>query len=164
MKHQISKAIVVLAAAGFVLAMAPAAHATARSCVREAKRDAKDCGATCKETFQTDKDTCLNRDHVCVDACRANRAQCRLDSGFDGLIDDGNDTLEAARASVAPTTRCPETSVTAASISLRSPPSNVATPRASWPSVPEAVSQRLPQLRQGLRATGRASRYADVHP
>jgi hypothetical protein len=84
--------------AAFVLTTAAFASAGARPCVREAKRDAKDCAAGCKETFQTAKDTCLNRLHSCVEVCRANRSQCRLDSGFDAAIDACNDVLEARRA------------------------------------------------------------------
>jgi len=48
---------------------------------RACKLDAKDvllgCIATCREEFQLAKDTCLDRDHACVEACRAERSQCR---------------------------------------------------------------------------------------
>lgn len=97
MKCRTTRSMMLLAAAAFVLAALPA-HAGPRHCVREAKRDAKDCTAACKETFQTAKDACLNRDHACVEVCRANRAQCRLDTGFDAAIDACNDGLEARRA------------------------------------------------------------------
>jgi len=73
-------------------------HAGRNPCKREAKGEAKDCGAGCKETFQAAKDGCLDRDHACVEACRLTRVQCRLASGLDGLIDDCNDALEARRA------------------------------------------------------------------
>ena len=92
-----SKLVVLVAA--LVLTTATLASAGGRACVREAKRDAKDCAADCKEGFQTAKDACLNRDHACVEVCRANRAQCRLDTGFDAAIDACNDALEARRAS-----------------------------------------------------------------
>jgi len=95
MKSQLSKGLTLLAAAALVFSAAPAF--AAGSCVRDAKRDAKDCSATCKEDFQTAKDACLNRDHACVEVCRADRSQCRLDSGIDGLIDACNDSLEARR-------------------------------------------------------------------
>jgi hypothetical protein len=88
----------ILAVAALTVSAAPAANAGARPCLREAKRDAKDCSATCKEDFQAAKDACLNRDHDCVEICRANRSQCRLDSGFDAAIDACNDLLEARRA------------------------------------------------------------------
>lgn len=97
MTYRTSK-LVLLAVAAFVLATVPVANAGARPCIREAKADAKDCNAACKETYQTAKDACLNRDHACVEVCRANRAQCRLDSGFDALIDGCSDALEGRRA------------------------------------------------------------------
>src|SRR5512147_1397950 len=81
-----------------VVPTAALASAGARPCIREAKRDAKDCAADCKESLQTAKDTCLNRDHACVEVCRANRSQCRLDSGIDAALDACNATLEARRA------------------------------------------------------------------
>ncbi len=90
--------IPLLAVAALVLATATLADAGARPCVREAKRDAKDCTADCKETLQAAKDQCLNRDHACVEVCRANRSQCRLDTGIDAALDACNDILEAARA------------------------------------------------------------------
>lgn len=90
--------LLLLAVAACMLTWAPLAFAGARPCVREAKHDAKDCTAGCKEALQTAKDTCLNRDHACVDVCRANRAQCRLDSGIDAALEACNDILEAARA------------------------------------------------------------------
>lgn len=94
-----SSKILFVAVAAFALASTPVtAFAGARPCVREAKQDAKDCSADCKEALQTAKDTCLNRDHACVEVCRANRSQCRLDSGIDAAIDACNDGLEARRA------------------------------------------------------------------
>ncbi len=87
-----------LLAATLVLTTATLASAGGRACIREAKGEAKDCAAACKEGFQTAKDACLNRDHGCVEICRANRAQCRLDSGIDAAIDACNDALEARRA------------------------------------------------------------------
>jgi hypothetical protein len=90
--------LVLVAVAASMLASAPAAFAGARPCVREAKQDAKDCTAGCKEALQAGKDACLNRDHACVEVCRANRAQCRLDTGIDAAIDACNEILEAARA------------------------------------------------------------------
>ena len=89
--------LVLLAAAAFLLATVPVANAGPRPCIRAAKADAKDCVADCKETFQAAKDGCLNRDHDCVEGCRADRAQCRLDTGFDAAIDGCNSLLDAAR-------------------------------------------------------------------
>lgn len=49
--------------------------------VRQCKLDAKSAYVTCKsdarENFQTQKDLCLNRDHTCVENCRAGRDACR---------------------------------------------------------------------------------------
>lgn len=95
MMNRMTTTMIFLATAAFVLATVPAAYA--HPCGREAKRDAQDCGAACKETFQLTKDTCLNRDHACVEQCRANRSQCRLDTGFDANIDSCNDALEVDR-------------------------------------------------------------------
>ncbi len=90
--------ITILAAVALTMAAVPPANAGGgRACVREAKRDAKDCSATCKEDFQTAKDACLNRDHDCVEICRANRSECRLETGFDAAIDACNDLLEQRR-------------------------------------------------------------------
>ena len=90
--------ISILAVAALTVMVVPAANAGGgRACVREAKRDAKDCNATCKEDFQTAKDACLNRDHDCVEVCRAQRSECRLATGFDAAIDACNDLLEQNR-------------------------------------------------------------------
>ena len=59
-----------------VVLVAPHSHA-AGPCIDDAKRQFKDCKATCKEDFQVAKDACLNRDHDCVEVCRARRAECR---------------------------------------------------------------------------------------
>lgn len=98
MKCRTSKIMLLAAAATLVLVSVPDAFAGPRPCVREATRDAKDCTADCKETLQAAKDTCLNRDHACVEVCRADRSQCRLDSGIDATLDACNDSLEARRA------------------------------------------------------------------
>ncbi len=86
------------AVALLVLGTTTLAAAGPGPCVREAKRDAKDCAATCKEGLQVAKDACLNREHACVEVCRANRSQCRLDSGIDAALDACHDALEARRA------------------------------------------------------------------
>jgi hypothetical protein len=46
-------------------------------CLVEVGRAFRDCKAVCREDFQLAKDTCANRDHVCVEACRADRQVCR---------------------------------------------------------------------------------------
>jgi hypothetical protein len=59
----------------------PVENAADRTTVRACKRDARDllrrCAAGCREGFQLATDTCLDRDHVCVEGCRTTRADCR---------------------------------------------------------------------------------------
>ena len=85
------------AAALALVIAAPAISAASDSCRAEAKQISKDCKADCKEDFQAAKDGCLNRDHVCVEVCRAERYDCRQATGFDAAIDACNDTLAAAK-------------------------------------------------------------------
>src|SRR4051794_19018306 len=65
-------------------------------CLVDAKAEYKDCKATCKEDFQAAKDNCLDRDHACVEVCRANRSECREETGFDDAITACNQTLDDA--------------------------------------------------------------------
>jgi len=67
------------------------------SCGRDAKQTKKDCAAGCIEDFQAAKDTCLNRDHTCVEVCRAERYDCRQATGFDAAIAACNNALDAAK-------------------------------------------------------------------
>jgi hypothetical protein len=86
----------IAAAAVVVFALSvPAAHAG--PCVRAAKQAKIECKAVCLEDFQTAKDACLNRDHACVEVCRAERAVCRDDSGIDDAIAACDATLEGAK-------------------------------------------------------------------
>jgi hypothetical protein len=55
----------------------PVDLATFRACKLDARDVLRRCVAGCREDFQLDKDTCLNRDHDCVEACRAARSDCR---------------------------------------------------------------------------------------
>ena len=52
-------------------------------CVDGARGEFLDCRANCREDFQAAKDACFNRDHDCVERCRAEREICRENSGFD---------------------------------------------------------------------------------
>jgi hypothetical protein len=79
-----------------LMSVVPPAWAT-NSCKLEAKQNFKDCKADCKEDFQAAKDACLNRDHFCVEVCRAERYECRVATGFDAAIDACNDDLEDAK-------------------------------------------------------------------
>jgi hypothetical protein len=71
---------------------------------RQCKLDAKDaylaCKADCREDFQAQKDVCLNRDHDCVEGCRANRDGCRqpVEDDLDAAIASCNTTRDSAIA------------------------------------------------------------------
>jgi hypothetical protein len=83
-------------AAFIVITGAPRAHA-GNSCVGDAAGGYKNCKADCKEDFQVAKDTCLNRDHACVEACREDRRHCRDATGIDDAIAQCDATLVGAR-------------------------------------------------------------------
>jgi hypothetical protein len=89
------RSIVALAALA-LLAAAPSSWAT-DSCKDEAKQGFKDCKVNSKEDYQSAKDACLNRDHQCVEVCRADRYDCRQATGFDAAIQQCDDTLAAAK-------------------------------------------------------------------
>ncbi len=95
--HRWIQSLVAVAALAMLTAVPASAHAS-DSCKREAKQNAKDCKADNTETFQAAKDACWNRDHDCVEACRADRYDCRQATGFDSAIAACNDTLAAAKA------------------------------------------------------------------
>jgi hypothetical protein len=67
--------------AGFGMLLAPASS-RANECVDAAKVELRDCKVECKEDFRVAKDACVNRDHDCVQACRADREDCRTASGI----------------------------------------------------------------------------------
>src|SRR5262245_12773362 len=67
-------------------------------CVKAATVEYKECKGVCKEDYQTAKDACINKDHICVDSCREERTECREATGFDAAIDACNDTRDAAIA------------------------------------------------------------------
>src|SRR5689334_5340483 len=58
-----------------------AAAVYASPCRDEAVQDRKDCRSDCRESFQVAKDGCLNRDHACVEVCRAQRSECHDATG-----------------------------------------------------------------------------------
>ncbi len=90
------RSAITMVAALAILLGAGAARAT-DPCIGDAKGGYKECKADCKEDFQVTKDGCLNRDHACVEVCRANREQCRIDSGIDAALDVCDNALSAAR-------------------------------------------------------------------
>lgn len=60
-------------------------------CMSAASHAYQDCKAGCRESYQLAKDTCHNRDHVCVEGCRDDRQSCRqptvdtLNAALDGI-------------------------------------------------------------------------------
>lgn len=65
-------------AIGIALAFAAArAYAgTGNPCIDDAQETFSDCKGDCKEGYQADKDACINKDHQCVEVCRAGRSNC----------------------------------------------------------------------------------------
>jgi hypothetical protein len=79
-----------------VLLAAPAARAK-DFCVVDAKSELRDCKTTCTEDFQVAKDSCTNRDHACMEVCRARREECRLATGIDTDFAACQATLQQAK-------------------------------------------------------------------
>ena len=77
------------------LAAAPAR--AGNPCVGDARETFTDCKGDCKEAFQTDKDACLQRDHDCVEGCRAGRAECILSTSLDEDLTACRDALRSAK-------------------------------------------------------------------
>jgi hypothetical protein len=59
-----------------VLAVGPVRAEGVGPCISAANQGYHDCKGGCRESFQLTKDTCANRDHVCVESCRADRQTC----------------------------------------------------------------------------------------
>ena len=74
-----------------------AAAAWGSPCIQDAKGEYRDCKASCVEDFQVAKDACLNRDHQCVEVCRAKREDCREATGIDQAFAACAATLESAK-------------------------------------------------------------------
>lgn len=90
--------IATMASVVALAAVVGVAPAQGRSlCVLTAKYDYKECKAECRENFQVAKDACLDRDHDCMEVCRALRAYCRELTGIDDAIAACNETLYAAK-------------------------------------------------------------------
>jgi len=69
-------------------------------CVKDARITKKDCVATCVDQFKVAKDSCLNVNHDCADACRAGRKTC-FDQPLSALqtcTSGCNSTLDGAKA------------------------------------------------------------------
>ena len=85
---------------GVLLTLAAALGAPAvwaNPCTQDAHGEFKDCKAGCIEDFQAAKDACLNRDHQCVEVCRAKREVCREATGIDQAFAACEATLESAK-------------------------------------------------------------------
>ena len=85
---------------GTVLTLAVALGAPAargNPCIQDARGEFRDCKARCVEDFQIAKDACLNRDHQCVEVCRAKREDCREATGIDQAFAACDATLASAK-------------------------------------------------------------------
>jgi hypothetical protein len=74
------------------------------ACKADAKMVALECKAGCREQRQIQRDLCLNRDHVCVEACRAGRDACRtpIEDGLDAAYVAAFRCRDAAREAARP--------------------------------------------------------------
>jgi hypothetical protein len=76
-----------LTVAWFLSLLGPAAALARNPCIGEARQQVLECFAQCREDLQTAKDGCLNRDHECVEVCRAERGVCVEATGLEAAID-----------------------------------------------------------------------------
>ena len=58
------------------LGLGSSASSAPNVCLKAAKGEFRGCLAVAQEGYQTEKDACLNRDHACVEVCRATRSEC----------------------------------------------------------------------------------------
>jgi hypothetical protein len=86
-----------LAVAATLLVLPAAPSLAANPCVKDAAAEHRDCKADCKEDLQVAKDACLDRDHECVEVCRAKRSECRDATGIDAALAACNASLYDAR-------------------------------------------------------------------
>ena len=91
-----------IAVGGFTLLGGSSVRAGGGACIDDAVGQYKECQAQCKEDYQTAKDACLNRDHDCVEVCRAKRDSCVQDSGLPAALDACNATLHDANGRFLP--------------------------------------------------------------
>jgi hypothetical protein len=66
-------------------------------CIGDAQAQFADCKGESKEAFQVAKDGCWNREHDCVEACRAGREECTLATGLDDDLSACRNTLRGAK-------------------------------------------------------------------
>ena len=89
------RSVVLLTGAALLLA-STVAMAT-DPCLGDAKATFVECKGACKEALQLAKDNCLNRDHACVEVCRASREECELATGLDDALAVCRDALRLAK-------------------------------------------------------------------
>ncbi len=68
------------------------------SCLVSARAEAKDCASSASGAFVTAFDGCIAREHMCVDACREQRQECRDDTDLGTMLAQCQADLDAARA------------------------------------------------------------------
>jgi hypothetical protein len=66
------------AVAGFALLGGGSGARAGGVCIDDAVGQYRECQAQCQEDYQAAKDACPNRDHDCVELCRAERDSCVL--------------------------------------------------------------------------------------
>jgi hypothetical protein len=95
-----SRSFVALAALVLSLGARGASAEGIGPCVADAARDYRECKGVCREDFQLTKDTCANRDHACVESCRADRQTCLQPvlATLNGTLATIQASLDAARA------------------------------------------------------------------
>ena len=86
-----------LTVAWFLSLLGPAAALAGNPCIGEARQQALECAAQCHEDLQTARDGCLNRDHECVEVCRAERGVCVEATGLEAALDQCNAVVRAAK-------------------------------------------------------------------
>ena len=72
-------ALAAVGGAAIAVAAAPS-HPCSDPCLQAARAELRDCTSSARGAFQEALDGCIARDHVCVDACRSIRVDCRDDT------------------------------------------------------------------------------------
>lgn len=84
--------------AGLLSLLAPVAALAGNPCMGDARQQFLEAQAQCREDLQVAKDGCWNRDHECVEVCRAERGVCIDASGIEAALEACNETTRAAKA------------------------------------------------------------------
>jgi hypothetical protein len=86
-----------LTVAWFLSLLGPAAALAGNPCIREARQQVLECTAQCREDLQIARDGCLNRDHECVEVCRADRGVCVEATGLEAALEQCSAVVRAAK-------------------------------------------------------------------